>query len=324
MNHKSHNEPRKLSFFRQNYIYSTNVSTNLRDKNYPELHNFYDVINRSDELINAVSTHPGYDHVYHFPTLFGSLEYQNGVRKEFPESFANQKWDWCIAGSKAVYHIRKFLDHALKTNKNQREHSSNVDEIRKQLIASMNMRCDHLTDDQVVKFVTMNKSIFPHDVTDLLQQNLPDQVYGSFEPTDTDIFFLNSEMNHRLLLDNVDLVHTKAKSVEELLLNFDLPCCRAAFNSKHDFWISAQCLHSLLTGTYYLPSYLSNIDKFSGILEMYRYGDGLNPMDKHMYDRLMHRIEKYKGRGYNCVWTHTDEVQPWIKNRFHYGEWKYE
>src|SRR5205807_9887689 len=97
------------------------------------------------------------------------------------------------------------------------------------------------------------------------------------------------EVPHRMVLNNLDIVHTKAKTVEELLLNFDLPCCRAGFNSKNDYWVSAQCLYALLTGRYYLPSYLKDYSAFSNLMNKYRGDDPMKMSEKALYDRMGER-----------------------------------
>lgn len=59
---------------------------------------------------------------------------------------------------------------------------------------------------------------------------------------DADILFLEQELNNRLPVGNVDIVQCKEKTVEDLLLNFDLPICRVAFNFSYmDFDTMYQC-----------------------------------------------------------------------------------
>ena len=36
----------------------------------------------------------------------------------------------------------------------------------------------------------------------------------------------------------------------------------------------------------------------------------------------MQRIKKYSDRGFGVTWINTTRVLRWIKNRFHYAEWK--
>ena len=151
----------------------------------------------------------------------------------------------------------------------------------------------------------------------------------SFDPTDTDVFFLNSEIEDRVKYDNVDIVHLKATSIESLLLNFDLPNCRAAYYSDCEnivFYVSLHCIYSILTGYYHLPSYLQDKNNFNDVYKK-NYNEGMDvssiPLktkgDK-LFNRLQYRIEKYKDRGYTCKYVKTDLILPWIKNGFFYGE----
>jgi len=155
-------------------------------------------------------------------------------------------------------------------------------------------------------------------------------IKGEFVSNDTDIFFLGSKSQHRKQCGNVDIVHLKENSVESLLLNFDLGCCRAAINDNCDAevgWISAHCIASLLTGEYFLPSYLKNSEDFlkifSGsaklLLKETKELTETSLVDK-LFKRLTFRLAKYENRGYNCIYYETDKPLRWIKHRFFYGE----
>jgi len=312
------------------------VIDHSHNSDYPICHNFYDVINNADQLIHAVTKNPSNDIVYHFPCLFrntNEFDKEANKVKPYPQSFIDQKWDWCIAGSKALGYIQDLLNRALRWKLNKKNDETRIKEIQAkvtELVKLTGLEKGSLNNETYLNFVRLNWDRLPYDtevktkIKELIKSdNIEiDKIYGTINPGDTDIFFLNSEINNRLVLPGIDLVHTKAKSVEELILNFDLPCCRAAFNSKHDFWISSQCLYSLLTGKYYLPLYLKNRDSFNTLLLQHRNGDPMKVTDNFLYERLIQRITKYHQRGFKCEWVDTDEVLPWIKNRFHYGEWK--
>lgn len=112
-----------------------------------------------------------------------------------------------------------------------------------------------------------------------------------FTPTDTDIFFLGSKDRFRSQIATADFVYVPDKTVEELLLNFDLPCCRVATNVRWDYWVSAQCLASIFTGKYYMPEYLRHKEQFITTLAKHRpiqpcYLPGGEGM---MYSRLQER-----------------------------------
>lgn len=155
------------------------------------------------------------------------------------------------------------------------------------------------------------------------------KLISNFEPTDTDVFFLNSETDNRVKYEDVDIIHLKATSVESLLLNFDLPNCRAAYYSDcgtTTFYVSLHCLYSMLTGCYYLPSYLLDKNDFNNVYKK-NCTDCIDisshlfkSKEDKLFDRLQMRIEKYRERGYTCKYTTTSVVLPWIKNRFFYGE----
>lgn len=149
-----------------------------------------------------------------------------------------------------------------------------------------------------------------------------------WEPTDADVFLLKSEVNCRSSFGIIDMVLAKEKTVEELLLNFDLGCCRAAFDCHLNLWVSIQCLSSIFTHKYPMPCYMKNSDSFVSYLSAYRTKassinvSGVHGAENMMYSRFIERIKKYSDRGFGVTWIETTTVLPWIKNRFHYAEWK--
>ena len=160
---------------------------------------------------------------------------------------------------------------------------------------------------------------------------LGQSVKDPFKAGDTDIFFLRQKVNFRRNLGDTDLVYVQHSTVEELLLDFDLPCCRAATNIRFDYWVSAHCLASMFTNTYILPHYLQTLNGFITKLALNRdrvgiagSGPVLHDAEKFLFQRLHERIEKYKGRGLVTVWNTAGDDEPvpsWIKNRFHYATW---
>ena len=156
-----------------------------------------------------------------------------------------------------------------------------------------------------------------------------------WKQTDTDLFMLGCDTHFRFKFNNqLDMVGIKDKTPEELLLNFDLPICRVAIGLNRTIYVSIQCLKAILTGECWIPAYLRNNNKLrrifldnypawnkekSSATEQGYYGlrDGLlNILCKRMEERL----KKYQGRGYKMHIIETDEVIPWIKNRFFYAE----
>jgi hypothetical protein len=154
-------------------------------------------------------------------------------------------------------------------------------------------------------------------------EDLP-QVKASFEANDTDVFFLNATQHHRVNVDNVDIVHLSIKDVPTLLMNFDLPCCRAAWVEPEHYWISAHCLASLFTEKYYLPQYMKNINKFADVARPHISKlSGLKmtyELEYRIHNRLSFRIEKYTRRGFTVEYIETDHITPWITNVFFYSQ----
>lgn len=139
---------------------------------------------------------------------------------------------------------------------------------------------------------------------------------------DTDIFHLAYPGHFRFPYGRTDIVYNPAQTVEELLTNFDLPCCRAAFHPLVGTWISAQCISALIAGIYYLPQYTYSERSFAAMIRKYRHTDKIADPEAYLYKRFCQRVKKYEKRGFRPVWFPTEIVLPWIRNRFHYGEWK--
>lgn len=147
-----------------------------------------------------------------------------------------------------------------------------------------------------------------------------------WKANDVDIFLLNQNENARTSIGMTDIVKCKESSVAELLLNFDMPICRVAYDFKYDIWISAQCISALYTRRQNLPEYLKDYATFSQLLGKHQTPLAnvriTDPRHPYLYNRLTERIKKYQDRGIGVNWINTDIILPWVKNRFHYGEWK--
>ena len=303
---------------------------------FPVLKNFYDVIIHREALIRAVNDQPMMDFVYHFPHLFTNTFRTTSDRIITPEADAllNEKFNWCIAGSAALHHIHSHLRQAFN---NLKEMEKTREENLVKLINTLKLNRGSLTIEQFIEFIKNNKefisqrlsseSLMELDtiINSYCNEKLPDtfsDISLNTSYNDVDIFFLNSPVSCRMQIGHTDIVHSTCKTVDELLLNFDLPCCRVSMNSKHDYYISAQCLYALLTNEYPLPNYVQDRDSFISLLKNHRNGDPMRVSEEFLYQRILERIKKYKQRGFNVVWYKTDYVLPWIQNRFHYGEWK--
>jgi hypothetical protein len=86
-----------------------------------------------------------------------------------------------------------------------------------------------------------------------------------FKAKDVDLFILNSEVMKIASMGEVDFIHSDFESVEELLLGYDLPVCRVAYNS-HGFWISAHAIAAILTGVQYVSDFASTKSSFIDVV----------------------------------------------------------
>ena len=162
-----------------------------------------------------------------------------------------------------------------------------------------------------------------------------------FVPNDADLFILNRPEDGRLKgsIHGIDLVYTTAKTVEELLMNFDLPVCRVAMDFHCNVWVSAQALNAIITGNYYLPAYFRDQADFNKLLRRYEWSEHMlrkistmppecrdanlhvPPGEKMLFERLQGRIEKYRSRGFHPTFISTGFVMPWMKHSFCYVDW---
>lgn len=134
-----------------------------------------------------------------------------------------------------------------------------------------------------------------------------------FVPTDTDIFFLNAEKNQRVKIGDVDLINTKAKTIDEVLLAFDFPCCRVAIDSNGNYKVSIQCLAAIYTGIFYMPEYCYRREKLKEIYNKNLVG--CTHLDiTALIVKINERYNKYIKRGFKAEYIKTDKVMNFIKN----------
>ena len=153
--------------------------------------------------------------------------------------------------------------------------------------------------------------------------------------TDTDMFMIGCERHFRLKFnDQLDMIGTKDKTVEQLLLNFDLPICRVGYALNRTIYVSVQCLKAILTKECWIPKYLKDDTKLKDIFRkiylswfdeksvvtIKELDDEVNKFLNIICTRMKKRLKKYSNRGYKMMTIETDEVIPWIKNRFLYAE----
>lgn len=133
----------------------------------------------------------------------------------------------------------------------------------------------------------------------------------SWNANDTDVFTIGQPGRSYHMVGKVQFINTEFKSVDELLLDFDLPCCRAAANSNGNLYISLQCIASIMTGSYYLPKCMESEERLNIYLGSIAKMD--NPYLNYRFERTRGRIIKYIKRGFIPKYCdNTTENVEWI------------
>jgi hypothetical protein len=126
---------------------------------------------------------------------------------------------------------------------------------------------------------------------------------------DVDLFILNSEREARELVTPVDLVYRTVQTVAELLLGFDLPCCRVACH-EDEFFVSEQAFFAIFFGRYCLPS-LYEVKSLTALLEKdpKMKDNYLEPENiaRTLVRGIEARIKKYQARGFKVDWLDFEE-----------------
>lgn len=151
----------------------------------------------------------------------------------------------------------------------------------------------------------------------------------NWKPTDTDIFLLDSSKNSRFNVFgySIDIVHTTDKDPIELISNFDLPCCRVAYDFNYTYYVSIQALAAIFSRKMYLPKYFETkymfetiLDKSSTVKKDYVDNQWIKSWYNRLYNRLSDRIKKYQSRGFAPKYYNTTYILPWITQRFAYSD----
>lgn len=145
----------------------------------------------------------------------------------------------------------------------------------------------------------------------------------NWKANDTDLFFLGCPENSRMSTSpgGLDFIFCKEKTIEEVLLNFDLPCCRVGFDFKYTYYVSAQALVSIFTGKMFLPEYFAISITFLEKLSSFHCDKSKEfhqAVTRMIIKRFYERVKKYQSRGFKVVYTHLDYILPWVENRFTY------
>jgi hypothetical protein len=140
-----------------------------------------------------------------------------------------------------------------------------------------------------------------------------------YKSNDVDVFFLDSKEVSRIKYENVDIIHLKIPNITQHLDNFDLACCRTSMNLESTkFWISLNCLYTMLTGHCFIPKYLESLENFKVVYmkanKIYDYNKKNTDRCKVVFTRTQLRIEKYTERGYTFQYVETDKVLSFISS----------
>lgn len=161
-------------------------------------------------------------------------------------------------------------------------------------------------------------------VLKLLVRHLPSvdrQIKKAFinENTDVDIFKLSQGKVKMTKIvaprgNRIDYIDVPAKSVEELLMGFDLPCCRAALmrgsGCNFKLCVSFQCLKSLMTTEVTLPAYMRDVKPY--LMESQNL--------RSIFTRFCIRVSKYEKRGFEFQYAQTEDQWPWFSQGFMYED----
>lgn len=255
----------------------------------PQLSSFADVITKADEITKYVKDHPLDDLVYHLKADAAA------AKCDFTK---DKQLDCVIAGSKAVTLVRAELKWA---------ESQRIEKLKlsnRQDIKTFVEQCGEKD-----SFLTRTNVLFMCWKFDQFCDQQRREFHGQFEANDTDMFILNAETKKRFDLNGIDIIYIKHPTADDLILDFDLPCCRAARDLQNNFTVSLQCLASLLNGVVYVPHYLKTKELYDQIVGKQR---------RVCFDKVKFRQDKYISRGYAMEYVETDTVLNCLLRPFYY------
>lgn len=164
----------------------------------------------------------------------------------------------------------------------------------------------------------------------------PLKVTKEFNPVNSDLYVLGRRVDGRLTktFGKTNVFYVTEKTVDELLMGFDLPCNRVAMDLQCNLWVSAQALNTILTREYYLPLYFNSRTSLTKLLRSYQWNEvalekeklskddaGLLEPEEILFDELQERIKKYTERGFVPYYINTSMITPWVKRNFYYVNW---
>ena len=138
------------------------------------------------------------------------------------------------------------------------------------------------------------------------------QYYGrlsnlTFKNGDIDTYLLNQKMNHHYKIDIVDHIYSTAKTIEELIMDFDLPCNRVAIDAHGNYHVTAQCLYSIMHGKYFLPKEFLNLDRLKSKVKQ----------DKNITNKLKENYEEL------CNYAKSAEISAGMDHLINAGPKEY-
>lgn len=135
----------------------------------------------------------------------------------------------------------------------------------------------------------------------------------TWQANDNDVFILGAKGNSRSKFETVDVIHREAKSVAELLLSFDLPCCRVAY-SNDEIFVSEQALFGIFFKKYFL------LDIYSEKTLLKAFNEKVDTNSKNYADfvkliirKVEARIEKYRIRGIKPIRVISENTEILLK-----------
>lgn len=135
----------------------------------------------------------------------------------------------------------------------------------------------------------------------------------TWQANDNDVFILGAKGNSRSKFETVDVIHREAKSVAELLLSFDLPCCRVAY-SNDEIFVSEQALFAIFFKKYFFLDIYSE----KTLLKAFSEKDDANSKNytdfvKLIIRKVEARIEKYRVRGIKPIRVISENTEILLK-----------
>jgi hypothetical protein len=130
--------------------------------------------------------------------------------------------------------------------------------------------------------------------------------YLNFDHPTTEVIMLSSHVvSKRRPFLGFELKVAPYPTIDSLLLDTNLPCCRVVTGINGEFWVSAQCLASLLTGIYRLPSCLQTYDN---VMENITCGTANIPTNySTCYDQFIENLDLWSSIGFQVEWMRCGE-----------------